>query len=186
MSLEYLGFEQEGCPWAEKAAKHSSMWWIVSLALGAPLSVVSSSALLSSAPTHLSSCVSSSLAAVLLQCRFSALLRFCARTVSSPSDSPTAMTSRLSLKTITTLPHPHLDLSLAFPDRVKKDLQAAVKLFEIPVPLSQFVSLPMLLGIPGRQALALCFQSTGQLPWEGGRPHSPNLQMRRELATLCR
>lgn len=81
--------------------------------------------------------------------------------------------------------HPHLDLSLAFPDR-RFFLQAAMELFGIHVPLSQFVSLPVLLGTPGRQALALCFQFYKQLPWEGRRPHSSNLRMRRELATLCR
>lgn len=82
--------------------------------------------------------------------------------------------------------HPHLDISPASPDREKILSPGRSGAVWNSCPFIPVCEPARIAGTPGRQALALCFQFYEQLPWEGRRPHSSNLWMRRELATLCR
>lgn len=71
-----------------------------------------------------------------------------------PSYSPTAVTSRLSQKTITTPPHAHLDLSLAFPDREKILSPGHSGAVWNSCPFIPVYEPAHIAGTPGRQALS--------------------------------
>lgn len=119
MSLEYLGFKQEGRPWAEKAASippcgASSPWPLVHLSLWCP--PPPSSALL----PH--TCPAVFPQVLPLSCSSVDSLHFC---VSVPGQClllpipPQPWLQDFLWRPSPPCPHPHLDLSLASPDRAK-------------------------------------------------------------------